>query len=403
MIRDDATGLPTKYLLEDRLMLAMAQHQRKSQKAVLLLLESTKKIEPEVRKLIGQRMQNAIRSTDIVAILDEHTFGVLLTELNDSDNAIRVADVLLQRCQQPYQTHGTTLRYHPVVGMAVYPDDGNTPSLLMERAAHALKGARAEGPGTYQFYTEDMNVRAHRRRTLTSSLKKAWARDELVVYGQPGFACDTGEWVSTELLLRWEHPEHGVIPAETFADIAQTSGLWTSASEKLLMHAIKASEVYPNIRWTFNAPTLPDFKGVDDAIPFESFKKANIDRSKIGLEIPEIMLANFPEVATRWMNNWIAAGGFIVIDNVGENAVPGFLWNTLPISELKSSLPINVPFMHALASALKWRSVYKNIEHDYSWDLLPKESNVSAQGNGLYHVVPLEQLLKSNPLRSTQP
>lgn len=402
MIRDDATGLPTKYLLEDRLILAMAQHQRKSQKAVLLLLESQKKIEPEARKLIGQRMQHAIRSTDIVSIIDEHTFGVLLTELNDSDNAIRVADVLLQRCQQPYQTHGRTLRYHPVVGMAVYPDDGNTPTLLMERAAHALKGARAEGPGTYQFYTEDMNVRAHRRRTLTTALKKAWARDELVVYGQPSFSTETGAWVSTELLLRWEHPEHGVIAADTFSDIAHSSGLWAAAAEKLLMHAVQASNTHPSIRWTFNAPSLPDFKGVDDAIPFDSFRKAKVNHANIGLEIPEQMLSLYPEVALRWMQHWTDSGGFIAIDNVGEHAVPGVLWHTLPISELKSSLPSNISFMHALANSLNWRSVYKNIEHATVWDTLPRNTNVAAQGNGIHPVVSLDDILKSNPLRSTE-
>lgn len=401
MIRDEATGLPTQYLLEDRLILAMAQHQRKSHKAVLLLLESTKNIEPDARLLIGQRIQGAIRSTDIVCVIDERTFAVLLTELNDSDNAIRVADVLLQRCQQPYQKNGITLRYHPVVGMAVYPEDGATPSLLIERAQHALRGARAEGPGTYQFYTEDMNVRAHTRRTLIASLKKAWARDELSVYGQPSFSTSTGKWVSTELFLRWEHPEQGTIPAEMFSDIAQTSGLWTSASERLLLNAIRALEIYPDIRWTFNAPTLPDFKGVDEAVPLESLKHANINKSMIGMEIPEKMLSMYPDVATRWINNWVNAGGFIAIDGLGENPIPGFIWHTLPITEVKSSLPPTVPFMHALSTELGWRSVYKDVEHDYLWNELSKSKDVVAQGEYLHEVVPLDVLLKSKPLCKT--
>ena len=400
MIKDDATGLPTSYILEDRMQLAMAQHQRKSQKAVLLLLESPKKIEPELKRLIGQRMQHAVRSTDIVCLLDDHTFGVLLTELNDSDNAIRVADVLLQRCQQPYQQHGTTIKYHPVVGMAVYPDDGNTPQLIMERAQFALKGARAEGPGTYQFYTEDMNVRAHRRRNLAVALKKAWARDELIVYGQPSFNRQTENWVSTELLLRWEHPEQGIIPAEMFADIAQISGLWASAAEKLLASAVKASEQFPKLRWTFNAPTLPDFKGVDDVIPLESFKSINIDPSKIGMEVPEVMLSSYPDVASRWIQSWTDAGGFISLDGAGENPIPGFIWNTLPISELKTCLPPQVSFTHAIASYMNWRCVYKNIDNSYIWDTLPDSPLVSAQGNGLYPVVPLHKLLASNPLRN---
>ena len=395
-LRDQVTGLPTLELLQDRMDLTMAQHQRVARKAVVLLLESKTYIDPEFRQVISQRMQNAVRNTDTVAMIDDATFAVLLTDLTDSDNAIRVVDTLIQRCQQPYQNHGETLRYRPSIGLSVYPDDAHTVPEWFEKAYRALDIAKAESNGVYKFYTEDMNVRAHRRRTLSLNLKKAWARDELHIYGQPIFEKNTNACTGVELLLRWDHPDSGIIEADQFADIAQLTGLWSSACEKLLHSAIEGLKKHPNLRWSWNAPSNIEGKTTDDILPLETFANYTGDPKNIGLEISESLLYHRPDIANSWIQQWTKNGGFIALDDCGLHPLSGTIWHNLNIHEVKTSLHTDPSFSRALAKTYNWRHTQKRIDAHTRWQMV--DSQEYGQGNVLCPALPLEILLSAQTI-----
>lgn len=395
-LRDPLTGLPTLELLQDRLAWTMAQHQRVSKKAVLLLLESRTPIENEFRNVISHRLENTVRSSDTVAMLNACTFAVLLTDLNDSDNAVRVADMLIQRCQDPYLTHGETLRYRPSIGLSVYPDDANTVDEWMQKANAALDIAKSESNGVYKFYTEDMNVRASRRRVLAINLKKAWARDEIKIYGQPIFERKTNRCVSVELLLHWEHPDEGVLPAHHFGDIAQTTGLWVTACERLVDAAMMGAIAKPNLRWTWNMPSNPDSRPTGELLPISALSTFPGNMESLGMEISEDVLSHRPEVARVWMQRWVDAGGFIVIDNFGTNSTTPANWISESIQEVKTPLGYELPFLHCLPAAYGWRCVQKNIDTPFQWDVLPMP--MLGQGNALHHAVPIEQLLHTQTI-----
>ena len=392
-LRDPLTGLPTLELLEDRLEFTMAQHLRAGKKAVLLLLESRTQIDPELRYVISQRMQQAVRNTDTVAMLNADTFAVLLTDLHDSDNAVRVADTLIQRCQEPYLNNGETIRYRPSVGLSVFPDDAKTVPEWFQKAGSALSVAKDEANGVYTFYTEDMNVRAHRRRTLALSLKKAWARDELKIYGQPVFERRTGTCVSVELLLRWEHPDQGIIAADQFADIAQITGLWVAACERLMSAAIQGARIKPYLRWTWNAPSSIDVRAHDDILQMETFLNFDGAHASIGLEVAEELMAHRPEVARAWMKRWKEAGGFVVVDDFGQNPIAPASWFYASIDEVKTRLGSEHAFSRSMASGYHWRCVKKNIESALEWENL--DLDMLGQGNALHEAVALDALLSA--------
>jgi predicted signal transduction protein with EAL and GGDEF domain len=390
-LRDPLTGLPTLELLQDRLEYTMAQHSRSGKKAVLLLLESRTSIDGSLRQVIGQRLLAAVRNTDTVAMLNEDTFAVLLTDLHDSDNAVRVADTLIHRCQAPYFHDGQSLRYRPSIGLAVFPDDAKTVPEWFHKASSALAVAKDESNGVYTFYTEDMNVRAHRRRTLALSLQKAWTRDELKIYGQPVFDRRTNTCVSVELLLRWEHPDQGIIAADQFADIAQETGIWISACERLMSAAMDGVRRKPHLRWTWNAPSTIDAQAQDDILPMDTFLNFEGSHQSIGLEVAEELLSHRPAVAHAWMKRWKDAGGFVVVDNFGQNPIAPSSWTNESIDEIKTRLGEEHVFARSMSVNYGWRCVQKNIETSVQWELLALD--MLGQGNALHEAVTLETLL----------
>lgn len=392
-LRDPLTGLPTLELLQDRLEYTMAQHLRAGRKAVLLLMESRSPIDDALRQVVSQRMLAAVRNTDTVAMLNEDTFAVLLTDLHDSDNAIRVADTLIQRCQEPYVRDGESTRYRPSIGLAVFPDDAKTVPEWFHKASSALGVAKDESNGVHTFYTEDMNVRAHRRRTLALNLQKAWARDELKIYAQPVFERRTSECVSVELLLRWEHPDQGIITADQFADIAQVTGIWITACERLMFAAMEGARQKPNLRWTWNAPSTIDARDQDDILPMDSFLNFDGTHANVGLEIAEELLVHRPDVAKAWMKKWKDAGGFVVVDNFGQNPIAPSSWLNEPIDEIKTRLGGEHAFARSMSASYGWRCVQKNIETQLQWELLGVD--MLGQGNALHEAVALDTLLSA--------
>lgn len=395
-LRDPLTGLPTLELLQDRLELTMAQHARSGKKAVLLLLESSSQLDVTLRHIVSQRMQHAVRNTDTVAMLNDDTFAVLLTDLVDSDNAVRVADTLIQRCQEPYLHDGISQRYRPSIGLAVYPDDAKTVPEWFHKAQQALSIAKDEANGVYTFYTEDMNVRAHRRRTLATNLQKAWVRNELKIYGQPVFERRTNTCVSVELLLRWEHPDHGTISADQFGDITQLTGIWVSACERLMAAAMAGAKEKPYLRWTWNAPNSIDSRASQDMLPLDSFLNFDGPSTKVGLEIPEDLLVHRPDVADAWMRRWKEAGGFVVVDNFGQHPIAPTSWKKETIDEVKTKLSHQNAFARSMANSYGWRCVQKNVDSPLDWELLGLD--MLGQGNALHEAVALDTLLATSSI-----
>ena len=232
---DALTGLPNRVLLLDRLGSTIEQARRHdAHLAVLFIdLDRFKNINDSLGHAVGDgllrqvagRLSAVVRSSDTVSRLGGDEFVVLLAELDSAARAGVVASKILKALATPYDVDGHELSITPSIGITVFPEDGDNRDLLLKNADAAMYHAKENGRNSYQFYTDDLNDRAQTRLALENELRRALSRHEFSLHFQPQFHLATGRLVGAEALLRWHHPERGMIPPDQFIPIAEETGL----------------------------------------------------------------------------------------------------------------------------------------------------------------------------------
>ena len=167
----------------------------------------------------------ALRKSDTVARLGGDEFMVLLLGTNGAEAAARVAQKLIEALRPPLQVDAHELTTSASIGIALFPHDGDDADTLVKNAANALSRAKEQGRNHYQFYTDDMNATAFERLMLESRLRKALEQGEFVIHYQPKVSLADGSVLGVEALLRWYHPDLGLIPPAEFIPLAEETGL----------------------------------------------------------------------------------------------------------------------------------------------------------------------------------
>jgi len=231
---DALTDLPNRSLLAQHaeLALARATRQRSALALLFLDLDQFKEVNDSLGHAEGDallvqaaaRLQEITRGEDTVCRLGGDEFVLLLPD-TAQDGALRVADKLLTAFRQPFMVAGHPLRTTVSIGIALYPNDGNSFAELLKNADTALYQAKQEGRNTRVFYDRQMNAAILQRLVLESELRQALASGQLRAYYQPKIRLSDGQTVGAEALLRWPHPEHGMIPPGRFIPVAETSDL----------------------------------------------------------------------------------------------------------------------------------------------------------------------------------
>ena len=232
---DALTGLPNRLLFHDRLSQAIERARRARQLLTVMLidLDRFKLINDSLGLVIGDqlikgvadRLVQALRKSDTVGRLGGDEFMVLLLGTNGAEAAARVAQKLLEVLRPPLQIDGHELTTSASMGIALFPHDGDDADALIKNAANALGRAKEQGRNHYQFYTEDMNAKAFERLMLESGLRKALEQGELVLHYQPKVSLADGAVTGVEALLRWVHPDFGLVPPAEFIPLAEETGL----------------------------------------------------------------------------------------------------------------------------------------------------------------------------------
>ena len=231
---DALTDLPNRSLLarHAELALARATRQRSALALLFLDLDQFKEVNDSLGHAEGDallvqaaaRLQEITRGEDTVCRLGGDEFVLLLPD-TAQDGALRVADKLLTAFRQPFMVACHPLRTTVSIGIALYPNDGNSFAELLKNADTALYQAKQEGRNTRVFYDRQMNAAILQRLVLESELRQALASGQLRAYYQPKIRLSDGQTVGAEALLRWPHPEHGMIPPGRFIPVAETSDL----------------------------------------------------------------------------------------------------------------------------------------------------------------------------------
>jgi diguanylate cyclase (GGDEF)-like protein len=236
---DGLTGLPNRELFLDRLNLALAHADRTQHTVAVMLLDLDhfKAINdslghPVGDKLlteVGKRLQGMLRHEDTVARLGGDEFVILLSHAGTREQALQhttqVADKLREELARPFLVEGHNLIVSPSTGIALYPMDGENPDQLVKNADIALYQAKGNGRDNYQFFSADMNNAAMERLELEAALRRALELEQFELVFQPKVSCKDCSIVGAEALLRWNHPEWGVVTPDRFIPVAEETGM----------------------------------------------------------------------------------------------------------------------------------------------------------------------------------
>jgi diguanylate cyclase len=250
---DPLTGLPNRALFEDRLSQALIYGRETRNIALLFIsLDKLKEIQNTFGHLTGictlqevsARLKNHFDENVTIAKFDGDEFALLLTGIQGAEDVIKVIRSLDRTFRRPLVIEGKEIYIQTSVGISLFPGDGETAQTLLRNAGAALSRAKEKGGNNYQFYTADMNECAVKRLTLENDLRRALERGEFEVFYQPKIDVKTERIVGAEALVRWRHPEKGLVAPVEFIPLAEETGLILPIGEYVLRNACLQSKAW---------------------------------------------------------------------------------------------------------------------------------------------------------------
>ena len=347
---DFLTDLPNRMLFSDRVANAIALARRHGkQRAVLFLdLDRFKHINDSLGHAIGdkllqsvaQRLVACVRGSDTVSRQGGDEFVVLLSEIERAEDAALSAEKMLLALATPHRIGERELHITASIGISIYPDDGKDAETLIKCADTAMYHAKDKGRNNYQFFTEDLNVRAVERHFLEGSLRRALKRREFVLHYQPKFDLESGQIVGVEALIRWRHPERGLIPPAMFVPVAEDCGLILAIGRWVLHEACRQVQAWIDA----GVPPIPVAVNIS-AVEFQNkaflegvrtiLKETRLSPRHLELELTESVLMQNVEVTAPALIALKALGVRLAVDDFGTGYSSLSYLRQFPIDTLK--------------------------------------------------------------------
>jgi len=244
---DSLTGLANRNLLHDRLNQAIAQAQRSDSGVWIIFVDLDRfkvvndslghKAGDSFLTTISERLQSAVRDADTVARLGGDEFVLILPEIDANSLNASSVQRIMQVISQPIQIEQKEFSLNCSIGVAIFPNDGDTAGQLIERADIAMYRAKETGRNNFQFFTAEMNERLLERLRIEEAMRSAIDRGEFVLYYQPQVDLRSGEIIGAEALLRWQHPEMGMVSPARFIGLAEETGMIVEIGQWAIRHA----------------------------------------------------------------------------------------------------------------------------------------------------------------------
>ncbi len=347
-LHDALTGLPNRTLLADRFSQALRADTRTGTSTGLLLtdLDRFKEINDtfghhygdELLRQVGPRMASVLRDVDTVARLGGDEFAVLLPEVHSVDDALTVAGKLREALERPFQVEGVDLDVEASIGVVRSGEHGEDATVLLQRADIAMYIAKTQQVGVFA-YDPTADGHSPAKLALHGDLRRALDRGELVLHFQPKLSISTGDVVSAEALVRWQHPERGLLFPDTFIPLAEHTGLIGPLTRYVLDAAITQARVWADAgRALAVSVNLSARNLLDETLPThvaELLAAHDVPAALLELEVTESALMTEPARAQQLLEQLAGLGVRISIDDFGAGYTSLGQLKTLPVDELK--------------------------------------------------------------------
>jgi diguanylate cyclase (GGDEF)-like protein/PAS domain S-box-containing protein len=343
---DALTDLPNRVLFNERLNELLARVRRNGESLAVHCLDLDHfkgvndtlghPIGDELLKTVAQRLGKSLRDTDMVARLGGDEFAIIQFPLGGPNEASQLATTLIEIVSKPYEVHGHEFVVGASIGIALAPGDGEASDALLRNADMALYRAKAEGRGTAHFFEPDMDRRIQARRMLELDLRKAFAHSEFELFYQPLINLQANAVAGFEALLRWRHPERGMIAPAEFIPLAEEIGLIVPLGEWVLRQACTEAMRWPaGLKVAVNlSPAQFRNRGVVNAV-MTALAYSRLPADRLELEITESVLLGETEANLATLHQLRSIGVSISMDDFGTGYSSLSYLRSFPFDKIK--------------------------------------------------------------------
>ncbi len=347
---DRLTGLPNRLLFDERLSLALAYaHQRGEMLAVMFLdLDRFKVVNDTLGHAIGDqllqkvahRIAECLKKSDTIARWGGDEFTLILPQISSANDAITIATRVIKAIQDPFKCGDQEFHVTTSIGIALAPYDGEDAETLLKNADTAMYRAKQQGKNSSQLYAADMNTQALEQLVLANDLYKALNRGEFLLHYQPQVDLKTGQVVGTEALIRWQHPERGLIPPNQFIPLAEETGHIAAIGEWVLYAACAQNKAwqeagYPPIRVAVNLSARQFQQQNLAQLINRVLTETGLEARYLEVEITESIAMQDIHVTIAVLNELRAMGIHISMDDFGTGYSSLATLKRFPLHTLK--------------------------------------------------------------------
>jgi diguanylate cyclase (GGDEF)-like protein/PAS domain S-box-containing protein len=346
---DSLTLLPNRLLFRDRLTtaLTMARRNRSNLAVCFIDLDRFKSINESLGHKIGdllllevaRRIQDCVRDSDTVSRFGGDEFALILPELADQQDSVIVAERIIESLGAPYIIEGHELFVTASIGITLCPNDSDDPDVLQRNADTAMYRAKEEGRNNYQFFTTEMNANALAKMKLERDLRYALDNEEFLLHYQPKVSCQTGKIIGFEALLRWRHPERGMVSPFEFISLLEETGLIIAVGAWVLQTACTQAEAWRQaglgqLNIAVNVSGKQVGPHLFDSVR-ESLSTSGLPAEQLELELTESQLMKDAESIITTLQELKSTGLRISVDDFGTGYSSLAYLKRFPIDTLK--------------------------------------------------------------------
>ena len=344
-LHDDLTGLPNRALFRDRIEAALPRTNRGDSFAVIIIdIDHFKDINDslghpagdELLKRLAKRMQGCVREIDTIARLGGDEFAIIQVSANQPQDVTALTRRIYEAVKEPFDIDGHQLSVNVSMGISIAPDDGHEADKLLKNADMALYKAKADGRGVFHFFEEEMDTRMQARRQTETELRSAITNDEFELFYQPLFESQSSEICGLEALLRWRHPERGLVPPGDFIPLAEDIGLIIPMGNWVITQACRDAATWPNhIKVAVNVSAV-QFRN-DSLVPtvIQALSSSKLRPNRLELEITETAMLKDSDRTLEILHQLKGIGVRIVMDDFGTGYSSLSYLRSFPFDKIK--------------------------------------------------------------------